>query len=159
MNNVFLIIGSNLGNKAENLKQSIRLIEQSAGIVKKFSAVYETEPWGVEQQPAYYNQVLEIITEYNAEELMTRLLNIEKVMGRIRINKYDARNIDIDILFFNDEIYNSETIIIPHPRLHLRRFVLVPLAEIAPEFVHPVFNKNIFMLLDECEDSGLIKKI
>ncbi len=159
MNNVFLIIGSNLGNKAENLKQSIRLIEQSAGIVKKFSAVYETEPWGVEQQPAYYNQVLEIITEYNAEELMTRLLNIEKVMGRIRINKYDARNIDIDILFFNDEIYNSETIIIPHPSLHLRRFVLVPLAEIAPEFVHPVFNKNIFRLLDECEDSGLIKKI
>jgi len=81
------------------------------------------------------------------------------MMGRIRINKYDARNIDIDILFFNDEVYHSETITIPHPRLHLRRFVLEPLAEIAPELVHPVFNKNIYMLLNECEDSGLIKKI
>lgn len=159
MNNVFLIIGSNLGDKAENLKRAIRLIEQSAGIVKRFSAVYETEPWGVEKQPAYYNQVLELISEYNAVELMIHLLDIEKMMGRIRINKYDARNIDIDILFFNDEVYHSETITIPHPRLHLRRFVLEPLAEIAPELVHPVFNKNIYMLLNECEDSGLIKKI
>jgi len=76
MNNVFLIIGSNLGDKAENLKRAIRLIEQSAGIVKRFSAVYETEPWGVEKQPAYYNQVLELISEYNAVELMIHLLDI-----------------------------------------------------------------------------------
>lgn len=159
MNNVFLIIGGNLGDRKQNLSHALYLIEQSAGYIKKLSSIYETEPWGVQGQPDYYNQVVELLTELNADTLMQALLSIEKQMGRQRIAKNDARTMDIDILFFNDEIYNSKLISIPHPRLHQRRFVLAPLAEIAPEFIHPVLNKPVSLLLKECDDAGTVTKV
>lgn len=159
MNNVFLIIGGNLGNKEKNLSTVRELIEQQVGVIKKLSSVYETEPWGVEAQPVYYNQVIELLTEMSAERMMQRLLSIEKEMGRVRENKYDARIIDIDILFFNNEVYQTQELTIPHARLHERRFVLEPLNEIAPEFIHPVLQKTIATLLNETSDNAAVKKI
>ena len=156
MNNVFLILGGNLGERDKNLAEAVKEIGKSAGIIKRSSAIYETEPWGVENQPNYYNQVVEILTDHDAESLMNILLNIEKNMGRSRTGKYDARNIDIDILFFNDEIISSNTLTIPHPRLHERRFVLMPMNEIAPEFVHPTLNRSISQLLKETADNGKV---
>lgn len=159
MNNVFLIVGGNLGNKEKNLSTVRELIEQQVGVIKKLSSVYETEPWGVDEQPVYYNQVIELLTEMSAERMMQRLLSIEKKMGRVRENKYDARIIDIDILFFNDEVHQTQELTIPHARLHERRFVLEPLNEIAPEFIHPVLQKTIATLLNETSDNAAVKKI
>lgn len=159
MNNVFLIIGGNLGNKEKNLATARNLIGQKTGIVKELSTIYQTEAWGVLNQPVYYNQIIEILTEMNAGELMKSLLSIEQQMGRIRNERFGARTIDIDILFFNDEIHNTQDVTIPHPRLQERRFVLEPLHEIAPEFVHPVFQKTIAELLNELNDNTAVKKL
>ena len=106
MNNCFLIIGGNLGNRRLNLATAIQYIEKKAGVIKRLSSVYETAPWGVEQQPDYYNQVIEMLTPLGANELMATLLDVEKEMGRVRSEKYGARTIDIDILFFNDDFVN-----------------------------------------------------
>lgn len=159
MNDIFLIIGGNLGNKEKNLATARNLIGQKTGIVKKLSAIYQTEAWGVLNQPVYYNQIIEILTEMNAGELMKSLLSIEQQMGRIRNERFGARTIDIDILFFNDEIHNTQDVTIPHPRLQERRFVLEPLHEIAPEFVHPVFQKTVAELLNELNDNTAVKKL
>ncbi len=159
MNNVFVIIGGNLGNRQQNLAHAIRLIEQKSGVIKKQSSIYETEPWGVQGQPNYYNQVLEILTDFDPESLMQLFLQIEQLMGRVRTEKYSARSIDIDILFFNDQLINTPDLTIPHPRLQERRFVLEPLNEIAPEFVHPELQKTIAALLIDCTDSNVVKKI
>ena len=159
MNNAFLITGGNLGDRKRNLETAVSLIEKNTGVIKRLSSVYETEPWGVEGQPNYYNLVIEMLTSLDAQTLMDNLLQIEQEMGRVRTEKYGARTIDIDILFFNDEIINTDTLTIPHPRLHERRFVLQPLAEIAPELTHPVLQKNIADLLHECPDTNVVKKI
>jgi len=159
MNNVFLILGGNLGERRLNLAKATDLIGREVGVVKRVSSVYETQPWGVKDQPNYFNQVLEIITTLNADTLMETLLKVEKQMGRVRTEKYGARTIDIDILFFNDEIINSRHLTVPHPRLHERRFVLEPLAEIAPEFVHPIFMTPIIGLLKNSKDIGVVNRI
>ena len=159
MNNAFLILGSNLGERKHLITLARNLIGEKTGYIKRISSVYETEPWGVTGQPNYYNQVVEILTELGAHELMATVLGIEQDMGRKRIKKYDSRIIDIDILFFNSETYDSGAVTIPHPRLHLRRFVLEPLAEIAPEFIHPISKKSLALLLSECKDDSIVKKI
>jgi 2-amino-4-hydroxy-6-hydroxymethyldihydropteridine diphosphokinase len=158
-NTVFLVLGSNLGNRQKNLDQAIEEIGNTCGIVARCSSVYETEPWGVIHQPDYYNQVVEIFTSLDAETLMKTLLEIEKKLGRIRTEKYNARTIDIDILFFNHEIIENEIVIIPHQRLHERRFVLEPICELAPDFIHPVLKKNMAELLQTCSDKMTSKKI
>lgn len=159
MNNVFIIIGGNLGNRLQNLKKAASLIEQKAGVIKKLSALYETEPWGTKEQPHYYNQVLELLTPLEADSLMQIFLQIEQQMGRVRTAKYNARTIDIDILFFNNEVINTGLLTVPHPRLHQRRFVLQPLAEIAPELVHPVLEQTVTELLRNTKDDTGVKEV
>jgi 2-amino-4-hydroxy-6-hydroxymethyldihydropteridine diphosphokinase len=159
MNRAFLILGGNLGDRSENLARARYFIEQEAGTIQQMSSIYESEPWGVQSQPDYYNQVLEISTSFPAEDLLTILLQIEQKMGRIRSVRNESRIIDIDILFMNDEIHHSSRLNIPHPRLHLRLFVLEPFNEIAPQFRHPVMGKTIRELLDICPDKSYLKKI
>lgn len=159
MNNVFLILGGNLGEREKNLAKALEKIVGAGAVIKHISSVYETEPWGVAGQPNYYNMVVEILTSLDAEPLMRTILNIEEDMGRVRTEKYNARTIDIDILLFNDEVIDSETVQIPHPRMQERRFVLEPLSEIAPDLIHPSLHKSINALLEACTDPNKVKKI
>jgi 2-amino-4-hydroxy-6-hydroxymethyldihydropteridine diphosphokinase len=159
MNKAYLLTGGNLGNRAENLQMAANYIEQYCGKILFRSAVYETAAWGLEDQPDFYNQVLLLHTSLSAQELIKVLLTIENKMGRKRSVKMGPRTIDIDILLFNDDIIKEPDLIIPHPRMQDRRFVLLPLAEIAPDFIHPVFHKKIIQLLEECTDSLNVYKI
>ena len=120
-----------------------KMIEESIGSVVSVSSVYETEPWGFESDNEFLNMVLCVETDLSPSGLLGRILMIESQLGRIRCeNQYSSRNIDIDILLYNNEIVNEAALEIPHPRMHERRFVLVPLAEIAPELIHPVLKKS-----------------
>ncbi len=159
MNNAFLILGGNLGERRKNLAEATALLAKAGATIKRRSSIYETEPWGAKDQPNYYNQVVEILTNEDAPELMQSVLNIEQKMGRVRAEKYGARTIDIDILFFNNEIINSGHLTVPHPRLHERRFVLEPMNEIAPELVHPVLNQSISEILAHTNDRSIVKRI
>lgn len=159
MNTAYLLIGGNLGKKKDNLLLAQELIAGHCGSVQKKSALYETAAWGNTDQPAFLNQVLEIQTSFNARQLIRKILKLEKLMGRVRKEKLAPRIIDIDILFYNDEIHRLRFLRIPHPELKNRRFALVPLAEIAPHFIHPVLKKKISQLLEECEDKLDVKKI
>ena len=148
----YILLGSNLKNREKQLKLATFLINEKIGSVSKKSKIYETEPWGTEGQADFLNQILEIKTNRSPIEILETCLDIESKMGRKRLGKYSARVIDIDLLFLGDEIVESEKLTLPHPRLHLRRFVLKPMVEIAPELIHPVFGKTMKMLLDECPD-------
>lgn len=158
MNHTYLLTGGNLGDRMENLEAAKTTIGQRVGEILKVSAVYETAAWGKEDQPDYLNQVLELQTGNTAPALLKALLEIENELGRVRMEKYDSRLIDIDILFFNDAIIQQPQLTIPHPRLHERRFVLEPLCEIAPGFVHPVFKQSMAQLLQACNDPLYVKK-
>jgi len=159
MNTVYLLIGGNLGNRKENFSRAISLINEQCGSLTKSSSVYETEAWGITDQPSFLNQALEIVTELNARQLMRKILKIEKIMGRVRKEKLGPRIIDIDILLFENEIHDLRFLKIPHPELQNRRFVLVPLAEINSGLEHPVLKKTIAQLLEECPDNLKVKKI
>jgi 2-amino-4-hydroxy-6-hydroxymethyldihydropteridine diphosphokinase len=127
-------------------------IETRAGIIMEASSLYQTGAWGKTDQPDFLNQVLKIETPLDARELLEQLLSAEQSMGRHRNEKYGPRTIDMDILFFNDEIIDNKSLQVPHPRLQERRFALIPLAEIAGEKIHPVLGKSINDLLAECPD-------
>jgi len=159
MNVAYLCLGGNMGNREVALKTAINTINDLAGKVVSLSNIYETEAWGVTNQQAYLNQCISIETKLNSNELINTLLGIEKDLGRVRnlYHTYEPRTIDIDILFFNHDIINTENLIAPHPRLHLRKFVLVPLAEIASNYIHPALNKTINDLLKECPDKSEVK--
>ena len=152
MNLVVLSLGSNVGNRLQYLTDAKRLLERNGCWTMKRSSVYETEAWGNTEQASFYNAVLYTQTELSARELMNKILEIEKSLGRIRTEKWAPRTIDIDILFFNDEIVHEEHLTIPHPHLQERKFVLVPLDEIVPDLIHPVFKKNVSQLLLELND-------
>lgn len=138
-----------MGNRAEFLARAVEEITQFIGQIEAFSSIIETAPWGKTDQPAFLNQVLKIKTRFPPFFLMESLLDIEKAMGRNRTEKWGPRIIDIDILFFNNRIINEEGLCIPHPHLHEREFVLKPMVEIAPDFVHPVLQKTMSELLQE----------
>jgi 2-amino-4-hydroxy-6-hydroxymethyldihydropteridine diphosphokinase len=159
MNNVFLLLGSNLGDRNLLLQQAILNIETDIGPVVKKSSVYETQSWGKIDGPDYLNRVIEIQTGLEAQTILQKILAIEQTMGRKREEKWGSRVIDIDILFFNSAIINEPGLHVPHPELHKRRFTLEPLAEIAPDLIHPVLKKNSSQLKNELQDSLIVKKI
>ena len=153
MNRTYLITGGNIGDKEKNLEKAAALIEKKIGHILKSSAIYETAAWGNTDQPTFFNQVHLVETELTPDKLMSIILGIEKRMGRIRTTKNAARIIDIDILFFNDEIIETESVSVPHKEIANRKFVLKPLLELAPDFIHPYLKKTITQLDAETTDT------
>jgi 2-amino-4-hydroxy-6-hydroxymethyldihydropteridine diphosphokinase len=154
MTKAVLLLGSNIGDKREHLKKAIQLIAQKAGIIDSISNVYKTRPWGNPNQDDFYNMTLVLETELSPALLLKTILETETILGRTRSEEaYQPRTIDIDILFYGNEVVQSDALTIPHPHIASRRFTLMPLAEIMPGFVHPVLNKEIRNLLEECEDN------
>jgi len=158
MNKVYLLTGGNVGNRQQYLQQSANLIDARCGKIISRSSIYETAPWGKTDQAAFLNQALEVSTKLTAEKLLDELLAIEQAAGRKRAEKYGPRTIDIDMLFFNDDVLSTPVLTVPHPQLAFRRFVLEPMNELAPLYMHPVLKKTIAQLLDECPDKLPVKK-
>lgn len=152
MNYATILLGSNQGDRRENLKSAVSLLVREGSILRS-SNIYETEPWGEANQPDFFNQVIEFATPVDAQSLMHILLDIEKKSGRHRVVKWAPRIIDLDILYFNEEIIREENLVIPHPQLHNRRFTLVPLAEIFPHKIHPVLKMSSLELLKKLTDN------
>lgn len=158
---VFFSIGSNLEDREYNIEDALDRIVENIGIIHKVSSFYETEPWGFTTDERFLNIAAEAETDLNPEDLMSIITKIENRMGRIRENsvEYTSRIIDIDILLYGDMVINHPDLKIPHPLMHERKFVLVPMNEIAPDAVHPVFGQTISELLAVCSDTGEVKKL
>lgn len=156
----YLSLGSNMGDKFVYISQTLKLIEKNVGEIILQSSIYESEPWGYNDSENYFNLVIKVTTNLEITDLLIHCQDIEIEIGRKRSKpSYEPRVIDIDILFFDDCNLQTSTLIIPHPRLTLRKFVLVPFCEIEPTFCHPILNKKIEELLADCLDKGKIKKI
>ena len=152
LNTIIISLGTNKGNRFQNLKHAWSLITERGIVIGKVSSVYETEAWGIQDQPNFFNQVMEIHSSKGPNELLNEFLEIESKMGRQRLQKWGERIIDLDILYFNDQVIDQPELKIPHPEIPNRRFVLVPLTEIIPGWRHPVSFKTPNQLLNECDD-------
>ena len=159
MAEIYLLLGGNIGDRLGYIEEACKLIERHIGKIIRKSSIYETAPWGVSNQPDFLNLAIEIDTSLSPHELLKHILAIELLLGRERHQKWYARTIDIDILLYKQEIINEQDLIVPHLRLPFRKFGLVPLEEIAPFFVHPLLNKTIREILEECEDELEVQKI
>lgn len=148
---IYLLLGSNMGDKRLQLVTTIQKICRTCEILKQ-SSIYETAAWGNTNQPSFYNQVIQIATSFDPIYLLSILLKIEEEMGRVREDKWGQRIIDIDILYYDDRIIETDNLSIPHSEIQNRRFTLVPLVEIAAEYQHPILKKNQKELMDDCED-------
>ncbi len=155
---IFLLLGSNLGDRIDNLNRSLRFIESDLGRLIRQSSIYSTEAWGVTDQPEFLNQVVEIDTKLAPELLLKGIKRIESAIGRQRRERWGPREIDIDILLYGSVIVSTDQLQIPHRGLPHRRFALVPLAEIAPSSIHPVFDKTIADLLKVCTDPLVVRR-
>lgn len=151
---IYLLLGANLGDRVATLRRAVDLIAERVGPTFSQSNLYETAPWGLTDQPTYLNQVVCVETDLEPEKVLSQTQTIEQELGRVRSKKWGARIIDIDVLYYDQRILQTATLTIPHPYLHLRRFTLVPLVEIAPDFVHPVLEKTTLELLTECPDKS-----
>ncbi len=157
---VFIGIGSNIGNRINNILRSLKYIKKRKNMkIKKISSFYLTEPEGEKMTKPFVNCAIEVSTDLTPSQLLETLEDIERKMGRRKKGTMEDRVIDLDILFYGTKKIASRRLTIPHPRAHLRRFVLAPLSEIAPEFVHPQFKKNMRALLDKLTDNSIIIKL
>ncbi len=160
MAGIYLILGGNIGDRASLLELACKKIAGMVGKIEKVSSVYETEPWGFVHETPFLNQIIKARTKLKPAEALRKIIDIEKQLGREREGQqFTARTIDIDILFYNDMIIDTEDLKIPHPRLHQRRFVLEPLAEIDRGLIHPVLKKTIALLLSECTDTLKVRRL
>ena len=159
MQEVYLLLGSNLGDRMKQVRDAADLIAKNVGKIMIRSACYETASWGNTDQPDFINQVLLVHTELTAREVLDQVLAIEVSLGRVRHEKWGSRLIDIDILFYGAEIISEPDLVVPHPHLHERAFVLVPLEEIAPALIHPVLKQSVSELARNLNDGLLVKRI
>ena len=158
MNNAYLLIGGNIGDRVSYLQKAINEIKQKIGPIVAISSVYETAPWGNQQQSHFLNQALQVTTSLEPYSLLKKILLIEQEMGRIRTTDNQPRTIDIDILYYNNLKLDSSELTIPHPRIFSRKFVLIPMNEIAPDHLDPYHNTSIHQLLSACEDALEVNK-
>jgi 2-amino-4-hydroxy-6-hydroxymethyldihydropteridine diphosphokinase len=156
---VYMGVGGNLGNREQNLRNALKALEKQIGTLVAVSPVYETEPFGFDSNDRFLNIVVAIETILDPNEILERIRIIENRLGREReTGKYVSRTIDIDLLFYGNQIIDNAELIVPHPRLHERKFVLVPLCDIAPGFIHPVLNRSIKEILESSKDRSIVEK-
>lgn len=153
MNQVFLLLGANLGDPIQQLNEAVHAIQSQIGTIQAKSSIYNSEAWGVTDQPLFFNQAISLETELSPLELLDATQEIENKLGRVRLSKWGARVIDIDILYYNDLVYEDDRLSIPHPLLQERNFVLIPLNEIAPMNIHPKLQTSNHDLLLSCTDT------
>jgi 2-amino-4-hydroxy-6-hydroxymethyldihydropteridine diphosphokinase len=170
-----LLLGSNRGDKFSLIDQASQMVSDLSTGEIVLSSLYESEPWGFKADEWFLNRAVLIDTEFRPEELLEKVLNIEKKLGRVRgeesknnkkdeeksgaEREYSSREIDIDIIFYGNLVYQSKTLTLPHPRMHFRRFVLEPVSQVAPNFIHPDLGITVEQLLNECEDNSVVNKI
>lgn len=156
---VFVLLGSNLGDRELLVNQAYKMMDKRCGEIVAKSRLYESEPWGFQAEYWFLNQVIVLKTTLSPDDLMRKLLSIEKELGRDRSQPHEgyvSRPMDLDILYYGSEIIDTQMVTAPHPRLHQRRFTLLPLCDVAPDFVHPTMKKTNLQLLDECQDAGKV---
>jgi len=159
MNKIYLLLGSNMGNSKKQLSIAQQYLSERIGLVTRKSSLYQTAAWGNTNQADFINQVIVISSTLNAADCIEKILAIEQHMGRIRTQKNAPRMIDIDILFFNKDLINLKNLVVPHPAIQNRRFVLIPLNELSPNFIHPLLGETVHQLLVKCPDKLDVKKI
>jgi len=160
MTGIYLGLGTNLGNREENISQCLNLLSTKLEIeIIKQSSIYESDPYGFTDQPKFLNMVVEIETRLTPNKLLRIAQNIEKKSGKTKLFHWGPRIIDIDILSFQDQVIKQNRLLVPHTQLHLRKFVLIPLYEIAPDYIHPESKKTISQLLNECADDSHVKRL
>lgn len=162
MEKCYILFGSNMGNKEALFEQACDLINNRCGRVVQISSAYESEPWGFKAEEWFLNRLIVVETHLQPDELMRQLLAIESALGRVRhqdAQGYASRPIDLDILYYGEQIVSTNWVIVPHPRLHLRRFALLPLCELIPDFMHPVVGMTQADLLERCNDPLVVRKM
>lgn len=162
MTRCYLLFGSNQGDKKALLEQACTLINKRCGLLAERSSAYLSEPWGFKAKEWFLNVLLVVETELKPDELMDELMKIESELGRVRhpeVKGYCSRTVDLDILYYGDQVIHTEKVTAPHPRLHLRKFALLPLCEIVPDFLHPEFNLSQQQLLERCPDDTTVQQL
>jgi 2-amino-4-hydroxy-6-hydroxymethyldihydropteridine diphosphokinase len=158
-NGIYILLGTNVGDRSANLLKAKHLISRSLGSIVTESSVYKTSAWGNTNQPEFYNLVIELATTLTPHQVLTSLLSIEEEMGRVRNEKWGPRIIDLDILFWQDLVINDSNLIVPHPGIPNRKFTLMPLAELIPNYIHPEYKRTIAQMLQACSDALPVEKI
>lgn len=159
MEEAYLLLGSNLGDSKKYLSDALMQITDLVGMPTGKSSLYQTASWGKTNQPDFINQVIRVQTNLAPQQLLTTILVIEKSLGRMRTERWGSRTIDIDLLFYGDQIIREENLIVPHPFLHERRFTLLPLLELNPDLIHPVLNQTIKQLYQQLNDNLSVLKL